>query len=168
MNRLNDLVQQFLAQQSIAVVGVSEKKETGASLNYTKFKEAGYRVYPVNPHLQKFQGETCYPDLKSLPEKVDAVFILASPRVTQKLVEQCVDLSIKHVWMHCMLGVKPGAMKAQTSVSAEAVKICQEHGIQVIPGSCPAQFLNPDFGHRIIRGVCGLVGNLKIQTVSGS
>ncbi|GEM49666.1 CoA-binding protein [Deinococcus cellulosilyticus] len=164
MTRLNNLVQQFLVQKSIAVVGVSEKKETGATFNYKKFKEAGYRVYPINPHLQTFQGSVCYPDLKSLPEKVDAVFVLANPGVTQKIVEECVRLGIKYVWMHCMMGVKPGAMKDQTSVSAEAIKLCQEHGIHVIPGSCPAQFLNPDFGHRMIRGVCGLMGNLKIRT----
>lgn len=163
MSSIQAMAQQFLAQKSIAVVGVSDHKETGANSNYQKFKQAGYRVYPINPHLQTFQGDRCYPNLKALPAKVEAVFVLANPRVTLQIAQECVDLHIGHLWMHCMLGVKKGAMPGQSSVSQEAVQLCQQNGIQVIPGSCPAQFLNPDFGHRVIRGVCGMLGNLKVD-----
>jgi hypothetical protein len=34
-----------------------------------------------------------------------------------------------------------------TSVSPEDVRTHRENGIAVIPGACPKQFLNPDFGH---------------------
>jgi predicted CoA-binding protein len=101
MAQIDDLVQDFLAQKVIAVVGVSEKRETGANLNYKTFKQHGYRVYAVNPRISAFDGTLCYPDLKSVPEKPEAVFMLTSPRVTEQVVQQCVDLGIKHVWMHC-------------------------------------------------------------------
>ncbi|MGE5221845.1 MAG: CoA-binding protein [Omnitrophica WOR_2 bacterium] len=151
MSAVDTLVQDFLAQKSIAVVGVSDKRETGCNTAYQRFKSAGYSVSAVNPHLPTFKGDPCYPDLKSIPEKPDAVFILANPKVTEQIVQQCVDLGVKHVWMHCLMGTKPGLGSGSSSVSQDAVRICRENGISVIPGACPNQFLKPDFGHMLMR-----------------
>lgn len=164
---LNQMVQAFLAQKQIAVVGVSDKRETGCNANYQKFKAAGYTVYPVNPRLQTFDGSPCYPDLKSIPQRPDAVFVLAKPAVTDQIVQECVELGVKHVWMHCMMGVKPGAGASATSVSSDAVRVCHEHGIAVIPGTCPNQFLQPDVGHRLMRGIFSLLGNMRLPATVG-
>src|SRR5512146_1825171 len=142
MAKIDNLVNDFLAQKKIAVVGVSDKRETGCNLAYDNFKKTGYQVYAVNPRIGNFKGEACYPDLKSIPEKPDAVFILANPKVTEQIVQQCVDLGVKHVWMHCMMGTKPGLAADSTSVSQGAVQKCYDNGITVIPGACPNQFLN--------------------------
>ena len=158
MAKIDKMVQDFLAQKKVAVVGVSDKRETGCNLAYTKFKENGYQVFAVNPRISAYNGAPCYPDLKSIPEKPDAVFILASPKVTDQIVQQCVDLGVKHVWMHCMMGTKPGLAAGMTSVSQEAVKMCKANGIAVIPGTCPNQFLKPDFSHRMMRGLWRAVG----------
>ncbi|MBI5838639.1 MAG: CoA-binding protein [Chloroflexi bacterium] len=163
MAKVDNLVQGFLAQKKIAVVGVSDKRETGCNLAYTKFKENGYQVYAVNPRISIFDGASCYPDLKSIPEKVDAVFILTSPKVTGQIVQQCVDLGIKHVWMHCMMGTKPGLAAGMTSVSQDAVEMCKANGIAVIPGTCPNQFLKPDFGHAMMRGLWRMFGFLSVN-----
>ena len=163
MNKLDNLVQDFLAQQKIAVVGVSDKRDTGCNLAYKKFKENGYQVYAVNPRISTYDGQACYADLKSIPETVDAVFILASPKVSEQLVQQCVDLGIKHVWMHCMMGTKPGLQAGMTSVSQSAVEICKANGIVVIPGSCPNQFLKPDFGHALMRSMWRLFGFMNVN-----
>jgi len=162
MAKIDNMVQDFLAQKKIAVVGVSDKRETGCNLGYRKFKENGYTVFAVNPRISEFEGDPCYADLKAIPEKPDAVFILANPKVTDEIVQQCVDLDVKHVWMHCMMGTKPGLAQSMTSVSQDAVKMCRENGIQVIPGSCPNQFLKPDFGHAMMRGLWGMFGFNKI------
>jgi predicted CoA-binding protein len=163
MAKIDELVKDFLAQQKIAVVGVSDKRETGCNLSYRKFKQAGYQVYAVNPRISTFDGDPCYPDLKSLPEKPEAVFILANPKVTDLIVQQCVDLGVKHVWMHCMMGTKAGLATSMSSVSAEAVRLCKENGIAIIPGSCPNQFLKPDFGHAMMRGMWRLFGFMQVE-----
>jgi hypothetical protein len=163
MSKIDSLVQDFLAQKRIAVVGVSDKRETGCNLAYHKFKAEGYTVTAVNPHLTSFDGAPCYPDLKSIPEKPDAVFILTNPTVTEQIVRQCVDLGIKHVWMHCMMGTKPGLVAGMTSVSPEAVRLCRENGISVIPGACPNQYLKPDVGHAIMRGLFRALGFHKVD-----
>ena len=163
MAKLDMMVQDFLAQKKIAIVGVSDKRETGCNLAYTKFKENGYKVYAVNPRISTFNGAPCYADLKSIPDKPDAVFILASPKVTDQIVQQCVDLGVKHVWMHCMMGTKPGLAAGMTSVSQEAVEKCKANGIAVIPGSCPNQFLKADFGHAAMRGLWKLFGFMSVN-----
>jgi predicted CoA-binding protein len=151
MAKIDELVEDFLAQKKIAVVGVSDKRETGCNLGYRKFKAAGYEVFAVNPRITAFEGDPCYPDLKSIPEKPEAVFILTNPQVTEQVVQQCVELGVKRVWMHCLMGTKPGLAAGMTSVSQEAVKMCRENGITVIPGACPNQYLQPDFGHKVMR-----------------
>lgn len=158
MAKIDTLVGNFLAQKRIAIVGVSDKRETGCNLNYQKFKDNGYQVYAVNPHIAQYKGDACYPDLKSIPEKPDAVFILANPGVTDQIVRECVDLGIKHVWMHCVMGTKPGLAAGITSVSPAAVELCKTNGIAVIAGSCPNQFLKPDFGHATMRGLWHMLG----------
>ena len=163
MNKLDHLVQDFLAQKKLAVVGVSDKRDTGCNLAYKKFKENGYQVYAVNPRIVSYESDVCYPDLKSIPEKVDAVFVLASPTVTDEIVQQCVELGIKHLWMHCMMGTKPGLAAGMTSVSQTAVEMCRVNGIAVIPGSCPNQFLKPDFGHAMMRGLWRMVGFMNVN-----
>lgn len=163
MSKLDTMVGDFLAQKKIAVVGVSDKRETGCNMAYTKFKEGGYQVYPVNPRITTYDGVTCYPDLKSIPEKVDAVFILTNPKVTDQIVQQCVELGVKHVWMHCMMGTKPGLAAGMTSVSQSAVEMCKANGIAVIPGSCPNQYMNPDGGHKFMRGMWKLFGLMNVN-----
>ena len=163
MSNIDDLVEDFLAQKIIAVVGVSNEREAGANRNYKMFKGHGYRVYAVNPRISTFDGAPCYPDLKSIPEKPGAVFMLTSPKITETIVGQCVDLGIRHVWMHCLMGTKPGLSSGSTSVSLSAVEMCTVNGIAVVPGSCPAQFLDADFGHSMMRRLWSMLGFLSMN-----
>lgn len=158
MAKIDPLVKDFLAQRRIAIVGVSDKRETGCNLAYRKFKDAGYSVSAVNPHITTFEGDPCYPDLKSIPDRPEAVFILTNPKVTEQIVQQCIELGIRRVWMHCLMGTKPGLAANLTSVSQDAVRMCRENGIEVIPGSCPNQYLNPDFGHAMMRVIFRTLG----------
>jgi len=45
-------------------------------------QENGYQVYVLNPLISTCEDATCYANLKSIPEKVVAAFILANPKVT--------------------------------------------------------------------------------------
>lgn len=166
MPSIDPLVKDFLAQKRIAVVGVSRQREEAANINYRKFKRAGYQVYAVNPNTDVFDGDPCYPDLKSLPDKPDGVFIVTRPAITEKVVRECVELGIGRVWMHGAFGSRPTIGKDAAakigSASPEAVRLCREHGITVIPGACPNMFLAPDFGHACMRQFLRLTGSLAV------
>ena len=166
MPTIDALVKDFLAQKRIAVVGVSLKREDAANLLYRKFKRAGYRVFAISPHTVTFDGDACYPDLKAVPEKVDGVLVVTRPAVTDEIVRQCIALGIPRVWMHCALGSRPTFAKEAAakigSASAEAVRLCRENNIAVIPGACPNMFLEPDFGHACMRGLLRATGALAV------
>ena len=49
------------------------------------------------------------------------------------------------------------------SVSQDAVRVCRENGITVIPGGCPNQFLKPDFGHAMMRVMWRAIGNMQVS-----
>lgn len=152
---LKQKVDDFLAQKRIAVAGVSRTKEDAANLIYRKFKEAGYQVFPVNPKTDTFDGDTCYPDLKSIPGGVDGVVIVTRPQLTEGIVQQCPEAGVSRVWMHQSL------MKSVTSVSSKAAEFCQQNHITLIAGACPMMYCEPvDFGHKCMRGLMRLTRNL--------
>ena len=131
MAEIDIRIQAFMAQKHIAIVGVSDKRETGCNLAYRQFKQAGYTISAVNLRITRFEEDPCYPDLSTIPERPDAVFILTSPSITDQIVDQCVDLGIGHIWMHCLMGTRPGLAAGKTSVSQNAVRTCLEHRILI-------------------------------------
>jgi predicted CoA-binding protein len=167
MSTIDTLAKDFLDQERIAVAGVSVTKQEPANLIYETLRKRGYTVYAINPHITSFLDDPCYPDLFSLPEKPDGLVIVTRPAVAEALVRQCALAGVPRVWLHSMLGTRPRFMKkvaaSITSVSPEAVRLCQESGITVIPGSCPMQWLGEDFGHTCMRGVLRVTGALEVS-----
>lgn len=154
MATFNEMAKDFLAQKNIAVVGVSRQSSEAANLIYKMFKDKGYQVYPVNPKMDTLEGDKVYPDLKSVPGKLDGVFMLTRPEVSQQVVQECIELGVPRVWMHENALAGP----ANSSVSPEAVKECQEKGVTVIAGGCPMMFM--EFGHKCMRLILGMMGKL--------
>jgi len=107
-----------------AVVGASRDPKKYGYQVYKDLKEAGYKVYPVNPNADEILGDRCYPDLGDLPTKPDVVDVVVPPKVTEEIVKTCKRLGITKVWM------QPG------SESETAVKFCDENGIDVVYGDC--------------------------------
>lgn len=153
MPTLKEAANEFLAQKRIAVVGVRTSSEGTANGIYKKLKDSGYEVIAVNPKAESYQGAPCYPDVKSIPSGVDGVIIVTNPKITEQVMQDCIEAGVPRVWMH-------GSFAA-VSVSEEATKAGRENGITVIDGACPMMFCEPvDFGHKCIRWVMGLTGGL--------
>ena len=149
-------VADFLAQQRIAVAGVSRDKSQhpAGNLIFHKLKQRGQQVFPVNPNLDSFEGERCYPDLQSIPGGVDGVVIITRPETTERIVRDCTTAGVRRVWMH-------QSIAKGSSVSPEAVEYCRQHDISVIAGACPMMYgAGVDFGHRCMRWMLGLTGGL--------
>jgi predicted CoA-binding protein len=152
---LDGRIRDFLAQRRIAVTGVSASRELTGNVIYRKLKSAGYQVFAVHPDTGTFDGDPCYPDVAAIPGGVDAVVIVNRPEVTSSIVRQCAEAGISRVWMH------QSVARAGTSVSPDAVRFCQEHGISVIAGACPMMYVRgADFGHRCMRLLLRMTGGL--------
>ncbi len=152
---LKEKIADFLAQPRIAVAGVSATRPLPGTLIYRKLKGAGHQVVAILPGATTFEGDPCYPDLTSIPGGLGGVVIATRPALTIELVRQAAAAGVPRVWMHESLARKG------TSVSAEAVAICQEHGIMLIAGACPMMYCAPvDLGHRCMRWMMGATGGL--------
>ena len=141
----------FLNQKRIAVAGVRSTQDDAANGIFRKLRDEGYTVFAVNPSVESVEGETCYPNVQSIPGGVEGVVIVTSPKITEQVVRDCVDANVRSVWMHKSMG---------NSVSEEAVKFAEEHGIEVIAGACPMMYCNPDIFHRCMRWMMGVTGGL--------
>jgi uncharacterized protein len=153
---LENKVDDFLAQKRIAVAGVSRgaRGHQAGNLIYRRLKETGHDVFPVNPNMDSFDGDRCYPDLRSIAGGVDGVVIVTRPETTARIVRDCGDAGIRRVWMHQSIG-------KGTSVSQEAVEYCRLHGISVIAGACPMMYgRGVDVGHACMRWLLKLTGGL--------
>ena len=95
-----------------------------------------------------------------LLEKSRVLILLLRPEKTFDVVRECAELGIRRVWMHRSFG--------DGNVSEEAVRICREHGIAVIPGACPLMFCrSADLGHRCMRWWLGVRGGLPEPEAAG-
>lgn len=149
MPELPPQVAEFLSNRSIAVAGVSRDPAQPANLIYRKLKDSGHRVFPINPNATQVEGDSSYPDLRSVPEPVEAVVIATHPDVSVQVVRDCAELGINQVWFHRSFG--------EGSVSEEAVRECELRGIDCIVGGCPMMYCAPvDFAHRCMRWILKL------------
>lgn len=149
---ISQAASEFLANKRIGVTGVSRHaQDHGSNTLYKRLRERGYEVFAVNPNAEQVEGDTSYPDLRSIPGGVDAVVIGTRPERAEATMRECAELGIKHVWMHR----GPGA----GSVSEAAGAYGRQQGINVIPGGCPLMFAPvSDGGHRAMRFVFSLTG----------
>ena len=119
------MIKGFLYRENIfAVAGASRNPEKYGHQVYRDLRNAGYRVYCVNPNADEVLGDKCYPSLEVLPVKPDVVDIVVPPKITEQLVKTCKKLGITKVWM------QPG------SESEIAIKFCEENSIDLVYGVC--------------------------------
>lgn len=114
----------FERNKVIASVGLSSNPDR-PSFGVTKFlKSRGYRVIPVNPNETEVHGEKSYPDLRSIPEKIDIVQVFRRPEAVPEIVEDAVAIEAKVVWMQDGAG------------NPEAARRAEEAGLTVVVDDC--------------------------------
>ncbi len=141
-------VEAFISQPSIAVVGVSRNPQKFGTMAYKDLKAKGMRLFPVTDKMETIEGDKCYPDLSSLPEKVGGALIIVQPAQAAKVVEQAYAAGIQNVWLQ------------QGSESPAAIQFGQEHNMNLVTGECILMFARPKFPHTAHRWVWGLIGKL--------
>ena len=91
------LTKSFLNPSSIAIIGASSnEKKTGSRIQ--RFLIAhGYKgkIFPVNPNRDNIFGLRCYPDLKTINEKIDHIFIALDGDKIIEAIKEAVSLNVK-------------------------------------------------------------------------
>ena len=137
-----DLINEFLRQKRIAIVGVSRKKSHFSRALVSEFRKRGYDVVPCNPHAAEIDGLATFPDVGSIYPPVDGVIVMTNPEITESVVRECQQAGVRSIWLH------RGAGKGASG--GDAIAFCQDHNMKVISGHCPLMFLsNAHAIHRI-------------------
>jgi len=110
--------------RTIAVVGLSSKRFRPSYGVAEYMQRNGYRIIPVNPFLQTVLGEKCYPDLDSIPERVDIVDIFRRVDFVPEIVEAAIRIKARAVWMQ------------EGIVHAEAADRAKGAGLDVVMDRC--------------------------------
>lgn len=140
-------VEDFLASDAFAVIGVSADRKKFGNVVYRTLKEKHADVYPVHRTLETVEGDRCYKDVAALPANVQSVVTVIPPAATLDVVKECASKGIKQIWM------QPG------SESQQAIAEAQKSGITVIAGECMLMFAEPVTSfHKFHRFVNKIVG----------
>lgn len=142
-------VEDFVAQRTLALVGVSRSGKKFGNLALKALKEKGYRVFPVHPRAEMIDGERCYPSLSALPERVEAALVVVPPGETERVVREAAAAGITRVWLQ------------QGAESLDAIRFCEENHVAVIHGECVLMFAPPVKSfHRAHRWMWKILGKL--------
>jgi predicted CoA-binding protein len=111
-------------QKYIAVVGVSENPDKFGHKIFKDLVNAKYKLDGINLNGGNLFGRKIYNDLKQLPSVPDTVVLVVHPEQSEIIVDECIELGIKEIWM------QPGAE------SAAAIEKAKKAGIEIISNSC--------------------------------
>jgi predicted CoA-binding protein len=124
MNSDKEMKEILLSAKTIASVGLSSNQEKESYWIVSYLQEQGYRIIPVNPTATEILGEKAYPDLSSIPEKVDVVQVFRKPEDVPAVVDEAIKIGAKVVWMQEGISHQEAAQRARAA------------GLQVVMDAC--------------------------------
>lgn len=137
-------IEDFVASEPIAVVGVSRNPKKFGYAAFKELKGKGMNVIPVNPSADEIFGLKSYPDVTSLPADVKGVIILTKKDQTAAIVKETRLKGIKNIWIQ------------QNSDSKEALKELEGSDINYITGECILMYYKPHSIHKFHRAILKL------------
>lgn len=122
--------------QSIAVLGATPPRPNfpGIFECVRRFGFSG-RLYPVNPKIQNDNGTKYYPNLASLPEKVDLVIVSIPAPLVPEALRECVATGNRNVHIFTA-GFKETGEEEGMRLQAEIENIAREGELNVIGPNC--------------------------------
>ena len=120
----NSLRKLLAEARTIAVVGISPRPNRASHAVAAYLRDVGYRIYPVNPMIESWNGIAAYETISDIPEIVDIVDIFRRPLQVGPVVEDAIAAGARAVWMQ--LGI----------VNGEAAKKARRAGLDVVMDRC--------------------------------
>ena len=117
--------------RTVVVVGCSPRPGRAAHFVPRYLQDAGLRVIPVNPHHEEIMGETCYPDLLSVPDdvEVDIIDVFRRPEFVPAVAQDAADWAER-------AGQTPLFFTQVGVHHPEAQRIAEAHGLPYVADRC--------------------------------
>jgi predicted CoA-binding protein len=110
--------------RTVAVVGLSANPERPSYIVVNYLKEHGFKIVPVNPNEKTVLGQKSYPDISSIPVKIDVVDIFRRSEDVLPIVHEAIKVGARAMWMQ--EGVK----------NEEAAATARKAGLKVVMDKC--------------------------------
>lgn len=111
--RPDDICRLLHDAHTVAVVGLSPNTARPSFHVAKALQGFGHRIVPVRPLVQEVLGEQAYPDLESIPFPVDLVDVFRAPEHVPAIVDSCIKLGIKKLWLQDGVVHEEAALRAQ-------------------------------------------------------
>ncbi|HKY01640.1 MAG TPA: CoA-binding protein [Burkholderiales bacterium] len=108
----------------IAVVGFSPRTHRPSYRIAAGLQKVGYHVIPVRPGISEGLGEKAYPTIASLDDVPDIVNVFRSAEYVEPIVEDCIRLGAKTLWLQ------------DDIVNEQAAQRAAQAGITVVMDRC--------------------------------
>lgn len=101
--------------RTIATVGLSDDPEKPSHKVPAYLQSQGYRVIPVNPHIESALGERAFAAVDEVPEPIDVVQIFRRSEDVGPVVDAAIAAGAKAVWMQLGIANEDAAAKARAA-----------------------------------------------------
>jgi len=122
--RADPITELLKRSKTIAVVGLSNSPLRPSHGVAAYMQTQGYRIIPVNPQIDEALGETSYPSLLEVPEKIDIVNVFRRPDAVDEVVDQAIQVKVPVIWMQ------------ESVINERAAEKARKAGIFVVMDRC--------------------------------
>jgi len=127
--------------RSIAVVGLSPKTDRPSYKVASAMQRFGYHIIPVRPMVEEILGQQAYPDLASVPEKIDLVDVFRAPEQVGEVVDACIALKLPAIWLQEAVVNEAAAQRARAAGLTVVMDRCVYREYVRLFGSVPRSAL---------------------------
>jgi predicted CoA-binding protein len=110
--------------RSIAVVGLSPNPQRPSFRVSSAMQSHGYQIVPVRPGVQEVLGEPAYADLENIPFKVDMVNVFRASQHVPAIVESCIAIGLKTLWLQDGVIHEDAVLKARQAGMTVVMNRC--------------------------------------------
>jgi uncharacterized protein len=101
--------------KTIAVLGLSDNPARPSYRVAEAMQGFGYRIVPVRPAQSEVLGEKAYARLADLPAVPDLVDVFRAPEHVPGIVDECIALGVKRLWLQEGVVNEAAAEKARAA-----------------------------------------------------
>ena len=99
--------------KTIAVVGLSPNPERPSYGVSRAMQGFGYHIIPVHPSAREILGARAYARLSDVPVAVDLVNVFRRAEHIDEVVDDCLRLGLKNIWIQEDIVNEPAAQRAR-------------------------------------------------------
>jgi uncharacterized protein len=100
--------------KTIAVVGLSPNPARPSHGVARAMQGFGYTIVPVHPAAREILGARVYPALADIPFAVDLVDVFRRAEHIDGIVNDCLGLKLKNLWIQEDIVNEPAALRARS------------------------------------------------------